>query len=228
MRYPCGLRILVLVVAAAILMLAVPCPGAANERALCEGSTITNADGTFEWVAWWAYGGVQPPDLGAFAERFDTGGQMCQIGLQFTGFGAFELGGPLDIYVWADQEGTPGTVLYLKTNVFVGYVPVWPTIREHFEDVTEILCVDGAYWVGYWGNWPDSTVGLYLAVDLTGEPGHAMTKVAPGQGFPEGWQPVNDVFGPTHALGISIKLADCSPVPVESMSWGKVKSLYAQ
>ncbi|MBK8233320.1 MAG: hypothetical protein IPK72_22795 [Candidatus Eisenbacteria bacterium] len=222
------MRILVLVALVAFAQRCVTPEVAMSASALCEGMTVTSTDGSFETAYWWQYGGVVAPDYGSFAERFETDGQLCQIGLQFTGIGLLETGGPLDLYVWANDAEFPGTVLYFKTNVYVGSVPIWPVVREHFEDVTEVLCVDGPYWVGYWGNWPGGSTQLYLAVDLTGEPGQAMTKVAPGLAFPEGWQPVNDVFGPTHALGISIKLADCSPVPVESMSWGKVKSLYAQ
>ncbi len=200
---------------------------AKDSEALCEGGAVTNTDGTFETAYWWQYGGVVSPDYGAFAERFEADGQLCQIGLQYTGIGVLEIGGPLDLYVWADESNIPGSVLYFRTNVFVGNVPIWPVIGEHYEDVTLILCVDSPYWIGFWGNWPNQSAELLLAVDLTGEPGQAMTKVAPGQSFPEGWQPVNDVFGPTHALGISIKLADCSPVPARPMSWGRVKSLYA-
>jgi len=101
---------------------------AKDSEALCEGGAVTNTDGTFETAYWWQYGGVVSPDYGAFAERFEADGQLCQIGLQYTGIGVLEIGGPLDLYVWADESNIPGSVLDFRTNVFVGNVPVCTVI----------------------------------------------------------------------------------------------------
>ena len=65
-----------------------------------------------------------------------------------------------------------------------------------------------------------------LGRDLDGPGGCAMTNIAPGIGYPTGWQNVSVTWGPTQALGIGAEVTPCDPVPTMESSWGRVKSLY--
>ena len=53
-----------------------------------------------------------------------------------------------------------------------------------------------------------------------------MAKIPPGPEWPEGWQNVDQVYGPTHVLGTGAVVQECAPTPIESRSWGRMKPLY--
>ncbi len=64
-----------------------------------------------------------------------------------------------------------------------------------------------------------------MAADLNGPGGCPFTCIAPGIGYPTGWQDVDTVFGPTRAVGIGTWVRE-PPTPVQEKSWGAVKALY--
>ena len=53
-----------------------------------------------------------------------------------------------------------------------------------------------------------------------------LTNIAPGIGFPTGWNDVSVVWGPTVALGIGAEVLPCEPTPTKTTSWGAIKALY--
>lgn len=53
-----------------------------------------------------------------------------------------------------------------------------------------------------------------------------MTKIHSSTGYPEGWQNVSVVWGPTQALGIGAEVIECTNTPVKETTWGAIKALY--
>lgn len=189
------------------------------------GALFHNADGTYEAGYGWAYGGVVPPNFGAFAEVYEVANQrVCAVHFDFTQVGN-DTGQTLDVYVWEDALGQPAAILGIVVGVDPGPIEFWPRTSHHIVPVTSDCSSNGA-WVGYWGNWPGDTAGWYVAADLDGFGGCPATLIAPGIGYPTGWNNVSIIWGPTRALGISAEFVDCGTVPVVESSWGKVKSLF--
>ncbi|MFN8549650.1 MAG: hypothetical protein U0527_17190 [Candidatus Eisenbacteria bacterium] len=189
------------------------------------GTPLLHSDDSYEWAYGWAFGGVVPPDYGAFAECY-SGDQLavCSAFFDFTqvGFGPGQL---MDVYVWNDEGGCPGVVLCMVHGVNPGGMAIWPDFSRHVVPLDE-CCVSGQFWVGSWGNWPGQYTDWYVGADLNGPGGCSKTNIAPGIGYPSGWNNVSVVWGPTQALGIGCEVQSCAPVAVSKMSWGKVKALY--
>ena len=188
------------------------------------GTFVMNADADYENAYNWQYGGVAPPQYGAMAECYDGPLTVCSIILDATGIGIPEESFA-DLYVWRDLDGLPGEVVTLVPHVFVGPLPIWPDVVRHVFDVPDVECVDRA-WVGYWPDHPGWQAYWFIGADLDGPAGCAMTNIAPGIGYPTGWQNVSVTWGPTQALGIGAEVIPCDPVPTMKSSWGRVKSLY--
>ena len=53
----------------------------------------------------------------------------------------------------------------------------------------------------YWANFSNQMCGYFIAADTNGFGGCPMTNVAPGIGYPTGWNPVSVIWGPTQSLG---------------------------
>ncbi|MEZ4648230.1 MAG: hypothetical protein R3E97_05475 [Candidatus Eisenbacteria bacterium] len=188
------------------------------------GTLYLNADGTYENAYAWQYGGVTPPNYGAFAERYSTTDvRPCAIVLDLVGVGN-QLQQTMDLYAWDAADGLPGLVLGVRTGVDPGSIGIWPDVSRHaFDFVSD--CTDETF-VGYWGNWPDATAGWYVGADLDGFGGCPVTLVAPGIGYPTGWHNVSIVWGPTQAIGIGGEFVKCGASPVRRSSWGEVKALF--
>ncbi|MCC7143231.1 MAG: hypothetical protein IT349_14120 [Candidatus Eisenbacteria bacterium] len=188
------------------------------------GQLLLHTDGTFENGYSWQYGGTAHPYFGAFAEGFDGSYLLCNAVLELTYIG---LGwGVLDLYVWDDDDGCPGSVLCARPHVVPGGVGLWPSVSQ-LRFAMPGCCTGERWWVGYWGAWPGAGSPFYVGVDLDGPvPGRPKTCIAPGLGYPSGWQNVSVVWGPTVAIGIGAEVLPCGPVPVERTSWGKIKALY--
>jgi len=184
-----------------------------------------HSDETYESAyAWFGYG-CQPPDFGSFAERYETSARLLAVVLDLTGSWYFRVG-RADVYVWADDGGVPGEVLALEPDVLLGVLPYWPSVDRFFVELTESLCVEDVWWVGFWGRWPLFDAYFWVGADLDGPGGGApMTKIAPGLEWPEGWQDVAVRFGPTAALGIGAEVEEL-PSPAESATWGAIKRLF--
>ena len=67
--------------------------------------------------------------------------------------------------------------------------------------------------------------GWWVGADLDGPGGFPYTNIAPGIGFPTGWQDVSVLWGPTQALGIGAEVLPCDPVPTVGTTWGRIKAL---
>ena len=188
------------------------------------GTLVMNTDEAYENAYNWQYNGVVLPDYGAMAECYDGPVEVCSIILDATGEG-FHLDRWADLYVWADNGGLPGAVVASVPHAYIGVPPVYPTFRRYVFDVPDVECLDRA-WVGYWPDNPDASVLWYIGADLDGPGGCAMTNIAPGIGYPSGWQNVSVAWGPTQALGIGAEVIPCDPVPTMETTWGQVKALY--
>ncbi len=190
----------------------------------CEGSELfCNDDGGFENGYAWQYGGIVAPDYGSFAEGYNANGTSCGVQLKLTQVGNF-VGQSCDVYVW-DSDGTnPNNVLSVATGVVVSAPAFWPSISPHDVDTPDVA-VAGDFFVGYWGNWPGALSAYYVAADLDGFGGLPRTNIAPGIGYPTGWNDPTVVWGTTQALGLCAYVG-VPPVPVENATWGEIKNLY--
>jgi len=196
-----------------------PCPPAT----LC-----LNFDGSAENGYCWQYGGIVPPYYGAFAECCDFGGEACVCGLEFLLTGVGYPCQPLDAYVWVDAGGLPGSVLMMMAGLNPCPVASWPSISTHDFAITPI-CVTGIGWFGYWGPFSSQPCGYFVAADTNGFGGCPFTNIAPGIGYPTGWNNVSVVWGPTQAIGIGAWFTpgcvDCG-TPIHESTWGQIKNLY--
>ncbi|MEZ4648234.1 MAG: hypothetical protein R3E97_05495 [Candidatus Eisenbacteria bacterium] len=187
------------------------------------GTLYFNADGTYENGYAWQYGGVEPPMYGAFSEWYSAASlKVCAVVLDLTTTG--EPAATMDLYVWGNDHGYPGVVLGLRTGVDPGAIAFWPSVSRHSFAIYAD-CAD-EHFVGYWGNWPGSYPSWYVGADLDGFGGCPLTNIAPGIGYPTGWQNVSVVWGPTQAIGIGAEFEECGTIPVQESSWGKVKALF--
>ena len=131
----------------------------------------------------------------------------------------------MDVYVWDASGGNPNNILSMTPGVNPGPIAIWPEISRHDIDIDDTY-VEGEYFVGEWGNW--IVVGWYIAADENGPAdGLPRTNIAPGIGYPTGWNHPNVVFPHCHDLGIgTYEVETVVPVPVRGKSWGAVKNLY--
>jgi hypothetical protein len=194
----------------------------------CSGGTLFhNHDGSFESAYTWQYEGCQSPYFGALGEAYDLGaGTISCAALWLTDLADYIFfPDNADCYLWDGGVSTdPGGVLALVPNVHMPSLPYWPTVRQY--DVDMNIAVSGPVTVGCWGPWPYETWWWYCAADLDGPPGHPWTCIAPGIGYPSGWQDPSIVWGPTSAMGCGVYFEQGTPV--ESETWGAVKALFRQ
>ena len=101
-------------------------------------------------------------------------------------------------------------------------MPYWPTCGQN--DVEMAACVDGEFAIGCWADFSDESCQYFVGRDLDGPPGWPWTKVAPGIGFPTGWQHPNIFWDHTQSLTIGAYFAE-GGTPIESMSWGRIRAL---
>lgn len=196
----------------------------ATAQGNCE--LLLHADGSWESGYAWEQWESPPPDYGAFAERYSGDGAICGIALWGTQIG-FESAALFDAFVWwGNFEDVPGTVICAAIGNDPPPIALWPAFTR-IDVPMDDCCVFGQWWVGFRGAWQESP-GFYVLADLDG-PTQALslTKVAPGLGFPEGWQNSGIARGEEpKALAIGALVKPCSPVIVEGATWGRVKSLY--
>ena len=189
------------------------------------GELAFSADGTYENGYAWQYGGVVAPYYGAFAEGYENALRLvCAIILDLTQVGN-DAGQTMDLYVWEGAGGQPGAVLGVRTGADPSTIAFWPSLSRH-EFGINANCADGGLFAGYWGNWPNAVMGWFVGADLDGYGGCPLTNIAPGIGYPTGWNNVSIVWGPTQAIGIGVELNPCGAVPIQETSWGKVKALF--
>jgi len=192
------------------------CPGG--------GWLVANHDGTFENGYAWQYAGIQPPYYGAFGEGIE-GFQwtVACVALWVSTEPGYFSGQTCDVYIWdGGVDSPPTSVLGMVAGVVLGNVPVWPMCGEN--DVWINMGVHGDFTVGYWGNWPGGHAAYYCGADLSGSGGHPWTWIAPGVGYPTGWNDPSIVWGPTRSMGCGAWFAH--PASVEARSWGSIKALF--
>ena len=200
----------------------IPIPGGDSDP--CPPSTLNlNYDGSAENGYCWQYGGIVPPYYGAFAECYALEySYVCGIQLHLTGIGY--PCAPFTAYVWEDAGGVPGNVLATVAGLNPCPVATWPSISTHDINVGSVF-VNGAFWIGYWANWSAQPCGYFVAADTNGFGGCPFTNIAPGIGYPTGWNNVSAVWGPTQAIGIgSWGPGIPPPNPTVETSWGRIKT----
>jgi hypothetical protein len=193
--------------------------------ACADGVLIHNHDDTFENVVAWQYSGVVPPYYGALAEGYDLGAGTVYCGVYWvTTVPCYFTGQSADCFVWEGGVSTPpGTVLGATIGVVFESVPDWPGIGVN--EIGLNVHVSGAFTVGYWGNWPGAQCGYWSCADLSGPSGHPWTCIAPGIGYPSGWQDPSIVWGPTASMGIGVYFGS-DPSSIQAQTWGSVKALF--
>lgn len=187
------------------------------------GERLMNAETQYDGYAW-QYGGVVPPDYGSWAECYEGAYEVCAAVFNLTQLGN-QQGQTMDVYVWDDGGGIPGNVVCFRANIDPGPIAPYPDQSTHAVPL-EGCCVEGSWWIGCWPNWPGQQAGWFIANDIYGSGTCAKTKIAPGIGFPTGWQNVSIVWGPTPAMWIGADVRPCLPTPAHGASWGRIKSLY--
>ncbi len=194
-----------------------PCPGSA---------LLMNHDGSSENGYAWRSGGVVPPDYGAFAEGYTATGYVCGAQFFFSTLEGYYYGQTLDAFVYASDGTSPASVLAVATGIVIDPPAIWPEVNVQDVDLPDTW-VDSQFFVGGWGNWPGMLNGWFFCSDLDGPGGMPRTHIAPGIGYPTGWQDPSLVWGPTEAMGIGAYLMEGPPpVPVEDESWGRIKRLF--
>lgn len=166
----------------------------------------TNADGSYENAYAWQYGGTVAPDFGAFADCFTVVGLLCGAAFDFTAIG-YQAGQTMDVYAWESDGGQPGAVAAMSVGVDPGPVAFWPALSRHVVDLVASPTT-AEVWVGSWGDWPGERSGWFIGADTNGFGGCPHTNIAPGVGYPTGWQNVSIVWGTTQALGIGALFGD--------------------
>ena len=191
-----------------------------KDAAPCNGAVLNlNYDGSGENGYCWQYGGCVPPQYGAFAECYSFVGPICGVELLLSSIG--NPSQPADLFIWADAGGVPGTVI-ATANVAISGVPLWPNIAPF--DFALAGTVNGAFWTGYFANFSNQGCGYFIAADLNGFGGCPMTNIAPGIGYPTGWNNVSVVWGATQAIGIGAWAGQSTPA--KETTWGSIKHLY--
>lgn len=207
----------------------------AGDGEFCPGTVLLrNDDDTFENGYAWRFAGVVEPDYGAWAECYESD-FVCGVEYMLTQTGYY-IGQTMDVYVWGwDPEGSPppgpdpGNVLCVLNGVSPGPVAFWPDISSH--DIRVCCVTNGFHFIGYWPRWPGEGPGWFIAVDEDGPGlGCPRSKMAPGIGYPTGWNHPNLVgtFAGCKALGLReySGQGDCEPTARQATSWGRIKSIY--
>lgn len=193
----------------------------------CDNASIDlPEDRVYENAISWQFEGVLAPDLGALAQVYPARRILCGVVLDLTQNGG-QATQRMDLYIWDNDSGRPGAVRALVTAANPGPVATWPIIGRHVLALPEPTCAEvDSVWVGYWPSWIAEPAGWFVGADLDGPPTRSVTKIAPGLGFPSGWQNTSTAWGPVSTLGIGLSFAPCVPDPVISSTWGSIKSLF--
>jgi hypothetical protein len=185
-----------------------------------------HADSSYETAYAWDEGNYHP-DYGAFAERYEGHASIGAIVLDLTSTPGYNES-TLDAYVWGDEGGKPGDVLFAVYGISDIITGQWPAVARNVVALLQPPCVEGTWWVGYWGDYVGGwVIPFFVGADLDGPGGgFPATKIAPGQGYPTGWQDVSVRWGPTAALGIGAEVDSCPPTPTQDTTWGEIKGLF--
>lgn len=192
----------------------------------CDGALLLNTDGEFENAYAWDDPGVEPPDYGGFADAFTAQGVVCGMRAYLTTLPGYFTDETADAYVYTSDGDNPNVVLSVTPGVSLDPPAHWPEISIHDIGLAP-AAVDGEFFLYLWGDFRDG-LGWYVAADVRGPvEAKPRTKVAPGIGYPTGWQDVDDIWGATDAMGLGAYVGE-DPVPTATSSWGSIKQLYVR
>jgi hypothetical protein len=170
------------------------------------------------------YPGVSPPYYGAWAEAYDLGSVTVECGVYWFTQTAYMHPEPTDIYIWdGGVEGPPGSVLCMVPDVTGIQIAFWPSCAQNEIEIG--CCVAADFTVGYWVPPWGGDCPYYCCADENGTGGHPWTCIAPGLGYPTGWQHPDVVYPDCVSMGIGVTVTE-DPSPAESETWGAIKSLY--
>jgi hypothetical protein len=192
----------------------------------CTQTLYYNHDNSFENGCCWQYGGIVPSTTyGAFGEGFSLGAGVVEcMALWVTQVGNY-FGQTCDTYVWeGGVSGTPGIVLWSAPGQAFTAIPYWPSCGQNNFDVN--FCVSGDFTVGYWADFSAAVCAWYIALDSDGFGGYPWTNIAPGIGYPTGWNNPAIVWGAVQSLGFGVYFDAGGMTPVESKTWGEIKNLF--
>ncbi len=205
----------------------------------CIGELVHNHDGSFENGYCWDAAANYHPHYGAYGESYDLGPGILQCAAYWlTTRNSYWSQFTADCYVWeGGVSGTPGMVLAMEPHVSFDNMAWWPEISQH--DVSFELAVEREFTVGYWGDWQGGGIcGWFVAVDETDPGGAPWTFIAPGIGWPMGWQHPGVVWG-DDAISLGIGLYFTSGTssveegpsgafapPERASTWGAIKTLF--
>ena len=188
----------------------------------CTGVLIHSHDDSFETAVAWSGAAVQPPYFGAFAESYDLG----QVNIECGAFWLTQTGGfvddTADIYIWSGGiTGEPGGVLWMLSDHLFAPPAVWPNLSQHNVEIGH--CIDGEFTIGLRPNHGAAAI-IFTGMDRDTD-SNPWTCIAPGIGYPEGWQHPSVVFGhPQVTMGIGVHATGFTRV--QSSTWGAVKALF--
>lgn len=181
----------------------------------CPGELHLNHDGSTEGAFTWQNEGIAAPDYGAFAEGYaGITWDVCGAQLLLMRWGTMTGSGEIDVYVWDYDVATdnPGAVLSLTASVDISGVVLWPNVSTHDIDCADAPATGNGCFIGYW---PRSFVGTLAqfgcAMDEDGPGGVPRTNIAPGIGYPTGWNHPNAVGYTLQAFGIGGWFSPCPP-----------------
>lgn len=189
------------------------------------GEIWLNGDGVYDGAYTFQNNGVAPPYWGAFAERYFGCVQVCGLVLDLTTLSGLYQGQTLDAYVWDTDASVPGNVLHLTTGIDPGPPTIWPNVSRHLVELDYPCSTPESWWVGYWPDWPGELFGWAVGANYHQAPAYPYANIAPGLPYPTGWHDVSIIWGWTATIGIGAQVVPL-PNAMESVSWGRVKSLY--
>ena len=207
-----------------LLVVLVAAPAVWGGERECAGPLFVHHNDTFENGSCWAFSACWPPYYGAWGEAFDLGPGVVDCGAYYFTRTGLLVDYRMDVYIWEGGVATsPGDVLCLVPSVPVDDVSQWPEWSQH--DV-EIGCeLGGEFTIGYWVDFSCQSCQWLTLFDGDGSSGHPWTNIAPGVGYPTGWQSVTVLWPDCRSLGIGAYFSEhCSPI--EAPTWGQVKMLF--
>ena len=118
-----------------------------------------------------------------------------------------------------------GAVLSVTQDYAISGVGFWPTVTTFDLNTNDAQADGSGFFVGYW---PQSFVGVPAqfgcAMDQDGFGGVPRTNIAPGIGYPTGWNHPSVAGYALQAFGIGGWGGGI--VPTLETTWGQVKLLY--
>lgn len=198
------------------------------------GDYQENCDGTFENGYCWRHQGIGEPYYGCFAEGFHGPDQVVGMRIYLSASADVPPDSTSDLFVWGSGPAGPGSVLAMIPYVQFPAIPLWPEVRGFDFEITAE--VGPNFYVGSQANFGPGYCFCYYyaAADTDGPGGSPWTCIAPGMGYPTGWQDPSIVWGTTAAMGYGVYTATeqgVADAPADDgaeahTTWGQVKRLF--